>query len=114
MDSISTIMFSFTFLMGFVFSLLGLFELKHALNDKEAPAIGFILCILSTVVWFIMGLFWPAVATTEMFVPLGWLWYGFGLIFMFATLTCVFYIAKYGVSGKETGGLTIQEEARRE
>jgi hypothetical protein len=102
-------MFAFTFLMGFVFSLLGLFELKAALEDKEAPAIGFFFCICSTVLWFIIGLFWPALATNEMFVALGWFWLGLAFIFMVASFTCVFYMLKFAVS-KTGGGLEIREE----
>ncbi len=113
LDAISIIMFSFTFLMSFIFSLLGLYELKSALNDKEAPAIGFFFCLCSTILWFIIGLFWPAVATNEMFVPMGWLWYGFSMIFTTVSLVCIFYILKYAVSGKDTGGLVIREEEPR-
>jgi hypothetical protein len=109
MDSISLIMFVFPFAMGFIFSLLGLFELKSALSDKEPPAIGFFFSLLSTIMWFIVSFLWPAVATSDMFVALSPLWFGLGWVFLIITFACVFYILKYSVS-KHGGGLEIREE----
>lgn len=95
MDAISNIMFSFTFLLGFVFSLLGLFELKDAITEQEAPVIGTIFCFLAVVGWFMTSMFWTTLATAEMFVPLGLLWTAFGWIFVILGLTNVMYIVKY-------------------
>lgn len=109
MDQISLIMFTFTLAMGFIFSLLGLYELKGAISEKEAPAIGLIFCLLSTIIWFIVSYLWPAVATSDMFVSLGLLWLGLGWVFLIITFACVFYILKFSVS-KQGGALEIREE----
>lgn len=102
-------MFAFTFIMSFVFSILGLFELKGAIQEKEVPAIGFILCVLSTITWFIVGFIWPAVATSDVFVSVGYLWTGLAWVFLILSFTCVFYILKFSVKPR-TPSLEVREE----
>ena len=41
--------------------------------------------LISSIAWSIFGLTWPAVATTDMFVSVAYLWYAFALIFAIFT-----------------------------
>ena len=109
MDSISIVMFALAFLIAFVFSIIGLYEFKQSLKDKESPIIGFICNLIAAISWFVFGIFWPASATTEMFTGYGYLFYAFGWIFALIAFFNVFQIAKQSLKRPARGGLEIRE-----
>ena len=101
------------FIVGFVFSLLTLWDMRSAIRDKSAPFTGLFCSVFSAVIWFVISFIWPASATSEILVPLGWLWIAFGWTFTVVSFTCLFLIFRYSVSGKGKGKLEIREEEPR-
>jgi membrane-associated HD superfamily phosphohydrolase len=83
MDSISLIMFIVPMVTAIIFTPLTLLP-----KDKDkshtifsGATITLMSAILTSISWFIFGLTWPAVATSELFVTVAYLWYAVGLIF---------------------------------
>ena len=64
MDSVSLIMFSLTFVVGFIFFIFGFSELREIFRGKEknmaAPAMGTIYFLICFLFWLVLGLYWPA------------------------------------------------------
>lgn len=89
------------FATSFIFSLLCLVDLKHAIDHKTAPALGLITGLFSTALWFIFGYLWIGSASLEMYVALGWLWIVFGFSFLVITIACIGFLLKYTVSGEQ-------------
>lgn len=111
MDSITIVMFTLTFMIGFVFTMLGFNELKEALTKKNSPALGFVYFLISIAVWFVMAMYWPAIATDAALGSLGLLWFGFAWACVALDIACAVLIFKASV--KDTGGkLEIREEER--
>lgn len=88
-DDISLVMFVVPLAIAILFSVLALVAKGREQSQAESfssPLIVFLSCLLSSISWFIFGLTWPALATTEMFVAVGYLWYALGVIFAILTL----------------------------
>lgn len=80
---------------------------------KEPDLTGLFSSILSSISWFIFGLTWPAVATTDMFVTVGWLWYAVGVIF--ALLAFYMGLRMMGqIFGVKTRRLVLQDTEKEE
>jgi hypothetical protein len=118
MDSTTTIMFAFTFIIPFVFYILGFSELREIFRGKEkgmaAPAMGTIYFFICTLFWFVLAMYWPAMATDAALGTLGWVWYAFALLSFAFVITCIGFILKMAVHKPEQSRLEIQEERRYE
>jgi hypothetical protein len=110
MDDLTIVMFILTFMIGFVFLILGFFDLKSALSKKDMPpALGFVYFLISMVVWFAMAMWWSAMATDAALASLGWLWFGFAWACVALAIACAVLIFKAS-AGKSGGKLEIREE----
>ena len=109
LDSISLVMFSVIFMLGFIFSILGLFEFASSIENKKAPWLGLISCLIAGVVWVSFSLVWIVSATLDMFVAFGNLFIVFGIIFVVLTIACAGLILRYSVKPEEKEALTIKE-----
>lgn len=112
MDSITIIMFVLTFMTGFVFTLLGFIDLKEAVTKKDTPALGFIYFIVAMLVWFVMAMYWPAMATDAALASLGMLWFGFAWVCVALAMACVGLVLKGVVKKPVDSKLEICEEQR--
>jgi uncharacterized membrane protein len=106
-------MFVLTFLFGFVFTLLGFFDLKETVTKKDTPALGFVYFIVGMLVWFVMAMYWPAMATDAALASLGWLWFGLAWVCVACAMACVGFILKAGIKS-ENGKLSIQQSSREQ
>ena len=70
-------MFIVPLLVAIIFTMLSYTELK----SEKADVGGVFAMMVASVTWFIFGLTWPAVATSDMFQSVAYLWYAFGIIF---------------------------------
>ena len=82
-DSISLVMFVVPLMTAIIFSMLTLVP-----KGKDKPSnifsgslITLLSSILAAISWFIFGLTWPALASSDMFVSIGYLWYIVGIVF---------------------------------
>ena len=82
-DAISIVMFVVPLMTAIIFSMLTL-----APKGKDKPSnlfsgalVTLFSAILASISWFIFGLTWPALASSEMFVSVGYLWYVIGIVF---------------------------------
>jgi hypothetical protein len=118
MDSITMIMFAFVLVLGFLLFILGFSELREIFRGKDksmaAPAMGTIYFFVCTILWFVIAMYWPAMATDAALGVLGYLWYGFGLISFALAWACVGFIALRSTHKEESSRLEIQEEKRYE
>ena len=118
MDSISLIMFAFTFLLGFIFFVFGFTELREIFRGKEknmaAPAMGFIYFIICFIFWLVLGAYWPAMATDSALGTLGWIWYAFALMSFSLAIACVGFVLYLSAHKPEQSHLEVQEERRYE
>lgn len=101
MDTITLVMFAFTFMIGFVFTIFGFSELKTAITKKETPFLGFIYFIVSMLVWFVIAIYWVVVATDPALAALSWLWYGLGGTSLTCAMACVGFIFKASATPDE-------------
>ena len=111
MDATSIIMFSFIFVIGFVFSILGISDLAYSLEKKRSPWLGLISCFIATVIWLPFNFIWTSSTTNEMFVGYGWLFFAFGIIFLMLTITCVTLFLKYSAKPDEEPSIQIRERS---
>lgn len=82
-DSITLIMFIVPLVIAVIFSLLAVTP-----KSKDEPQnlfsgglITLLSSVLASIAWFIFGLTWPALATTEMLQSIGLLWFALGVVF---------------------------------
>lgn len=82
-DSITLVMFVVPLMVAVIFSMLTI-----APKGKDKPQnllSGALVTLLSSVLasigWFIFGLTWPALATSEMLQSVGLLWFAIGIVF---------------------------------
>jgi predicted tellurium resistance membrane protein TerC len=108
-DTTSIIMFAFVFVLGFVFSILGVTDLAYSVEKKKNPWLGLIGCLIATVIWLPFNIIWTASATSDMFVGFGWLFFSFGIIFLCLTLLCVGLFLKNSAKPEEDPTIRISE-----
>lgn len=81
-DSISLVMFIVPLMVAIIFTMLSYMALK----EKKADVGGLMSSLIASIAWFIFGLTWAGVATSEMFSSVAYLWEIFGVIFAIITL----------------------------
>jgi TRAP-type C4-dicarboxylate transport system permease small subunit len=88
LDGISLIQFIVPLLIAVIFSALTLMPKgkEKASNIFSNSIITFFGAIIASISWFIFGLTWPALATTELLVTVAYLWFGIGIIFVVITI----------------------------
>lgn len=118
MDSLSLVMFAFTFLISFIFFILGFNELREIFRAKEknmaAPAMGTIYFFVCTLFWFVLAMYWPAMATDAALGTLGWVWFAFAFISLSLTVACIGLMFYVSAQKPQQSRLEIQEERRFE
>jgi Zn-dependent protease with chaperone function len=97
------------FVMGFVFSVMGITDFVYSLEKKRAPWLGLFACLIATVVWFPFNFVWTSSATSDVFVGFGWLWFALGIIFLCFTLACTGLILRYSAKPEAKADLEIRE-----
>ena len=108
-DSTSLVQFSIIFLIGFVFSLLGVIELAGSVERKKSPWLAFISCFLAAIIWMSFSLIWVAGATDPMFIGFGYLWFALMWIYVGFSIASVFLIVRFNTKPEEKGALEIRE-----
>jgi cytochrome c biogenesis protein CcdA len=81
-DSISLVMFVTPLMVGIIFTMLSYMALK----EKKADVGGLMSSLIASIAWFIFGLTWAGVATSDMFLSVAYLWEIFGVIFAIITV----------------------------
>lgn len=118
MDSVTIVMFAVTFIIPFVFTILGFSELREVFRGKDKstapPAMGTIYFLVCTLFWFVLAMWWPAMATDVALGTLGWVWYAFALLSLSFVITCIGFIFKASLNKDEQSHLEIQEERHYE
>lgn len=109
MDSISIIMFTLVFLVGFVFSILGITDFCYSVEKKKTPWLGLIGSVIAAVVWMSFSIIWVAGSTMEMFVSYGYLWMALMLIFFMFAITSIALILRNSVKTEDEPALQIKE-----
>ena len=95
-------MFVVPLLMAIIFTMLAITSIK------KPDMTGFFASMISSITWFIFGLTWPAVATEDLFVSIGYLWYAVGTIFAILTLYMGLRMMGSIFEQKKTPRLAIQ------
>lgn len=108
-DSISTIMFTLIFIVGFVFSILGLTDFCYAIEKKKTPWLGLIGSIIASIVWMSFSIVWVTGSTLDMFVAYGYLWLGLMLVCLMFTVASIGLILRNSVKPEEEPALQIRE-----
>lgn len=82
-DSITLVMFIVPLMTAVIFSMLTIAPKgkEKAQNLFSSSMVTLLSSILASISWFIFGLTWPALATSEMMQAVGLLWYAMGIIF---------------------------------
>lgn len=109
MDATSIIFFAFIFIMGFIFSIIGLNEFAFSLEKKKAPYLGLISCFIATVVWFPFTVVWFTSSDLTMYFGFGYLWLALGFIFTALSIICAGLILRYSAKPEEKESLSIRE-----
>jgi hypothetical protein len=107
------IMFSFVLILGFVFLIFGLNEFRESIIGKKVMAsstLGFIYFLLCTIIWFILAMYWPAMATDAALGTLGLLWFGFAWVSLGFAFACIGFMLKASFEKDKGGKLQITEE----
>jgi hypothetical protein len=111
-------MFAFVAILGLVFYIFGFSELREVFRGKDkttaAPAMGTIYFFICTVIWFVLAMWWPAMATDVALGTLGYLWLGFALTGFALAWACVGFIIIRSGNKDEKSKLEIREENRNE
>ena len=109
-DSISTIMFTLIFIVGFVFSILGLTDFCYAIEKKKTPWLGLIGSIIASIVWMSFSIVWVTGSTLDMFVAYGYLWLGLMLVCLMFAVASIGLILRNSVKPEEEPALQIRSE----
>jgi hypothetical protein len=110
-------MFAIVFLVSFVMFILGSSELRTGLlnwkKDAASPAMGFVYFIISTITFFVIALWWSAMATDSALGTLGFFWSAMALTAASMAIACVCLIVLSTVGNKQNddgGRLEVREE----
>ena len=118
LDSITIIMFAVSFIIPFVFTIMGFSELREMFRGKDKtmapPAMGLIYFFVCFLFWLVLGMWWPAMATDAALASLGWVWYAFALLSFTFIITCLGFIIRAGLHKDEPSKLEIQDEKHYE
>ena len=109
LDATSMIFFGLVFVMGFVSSIIGLFEFATSLEKKKAPVLGLIGCFFAAIIWFPFTIVWFASSDLTQFFGFGYLWLAFGFTFVVLGIGCAGLILRYSTKPEEKEALTIKE-----
>lgn len=87
-DNISLVMFAVPIAIAIIFTVLAILPKGENKNGAlfSVGVITFFSCLVGAIGWFISGLTWPALATTEMLSSIAYLWYGLGVILSIMTV----------------------------
>jgi len=107
--SSNMVMFAVVFIIGFVFSLLGVMELARSLEKKRSSFLAMFCNLIATVVWFPFTLVWFSSSDLTVYFGFGYLWLSFAFIFLVLTLLSVAMWFRYSVQPEEKGALEIRE-----
>jgi hypothetical protein len=86
LDSITLVQFIVPLLVAIIFTMIAITGM--GVKKKQHSLVDLMSCLIASISWFFFGLVWPAVTTTDMFLSIAFLWFGFGVIFAVFT----FYI----------------------
>lgn len=67
-----------TFILGVIFSIISIFMA----SEKEKSPLAVACTVISFIVWFGLGLFHVALLYDSVFLPLSYVFYGLGVVFM--------------------------------
>src|SRR5208283_3836601 len=104
-DSFSLVQFAIIFVIGFVFSLLGVTELAYSIEKKKSPWLALISSLLAAIIWMSFTLVWIAGSTEAMFASFGYLWFAMMWVYVVFTLISVFLVLRYSAKPEERGAL---------
>ena len=107
--SSNLVMFAVIFVMGFVFSLLGILELNHSLEKKRSSFIAMVSNLVATIIWFPFTLIWFTSSDLTVYFGFGYLWLALAFTFLVLSLLSVALWFRYSVQPEEKDALTIQE-----
>jgi hypothetical protein len=107
--SSSIIFFTVIFIMGFITSIVGLFELATAIEKKRASFLAIMCNLLATSIWFPFTLVWFSSSDLTMYFGFGYLWLAFGFIFTVLSLLSVFLWFRYSIKPEDKPALEIRE-----
>ena len=89
MDAITLLMFYTPLIIAILFTLIAVAPKgkDKSYNVFSGSMVTFLASLVAAICWFVFGLTWPAVATSVLFVTIGYLWYALGIIFAVFTIT---------------------------
>ncbi|MFA5365934.1 MAG: hypothetical protein WC325_12195, partial [Candidatus Bathyarchaeia archaeon] len=109
-STIDVLMFVFPLIFAFIFSILTFHSRSDALKRQDpANYAGIFYAAFAMVLWWLSGIIWPAVATSAMFIPIAYLWFGVGFIFLAVLVAFVFLVLKAAIETRTPGKLVIRE-----
>jgi hypothetical protein len=109
-STIDVLMFVFPLIFAFIFSILTFHSRSDALKRQDpANYAGIFYAAFAMVLWWLSGIIWPAIATSAMFVPIAYLWFGVGFIFLAVLVAFVFLVLKAAIETKGESKLVIRE-----
>jgi len=109
LDSTSIILFALVFVMGFVFSIIGITEIASSIEKKKSAFLAIICNLFATIVWFPFAIVWFATADVTMFFGFGYLWLALAFTFLALTFVSVGLQLRYSVKPEEKEALSIKE-----
>lgn len=114
-------MFSFTFIVAFILFLLACLEFKNGClgwkTDAVSPAMGFVYSLISAILFFVISLWWTAMATDAALSSLGMFWTALAWTASALAFACICLILLATVGNKQNddgGRLSIRDERLRE
>ncbi|MFA5365874.1 MAG: hypothetical protein WC325_11895 [Candidatus Bathyarchaeia archaeon] len=109
-STIDVLMFVFPLIFAFIFSILTFHSRSDALKRQDpANYAGIFYAAFAMVLWWLSGIIWPAIATSAMFIPIAYLWFGVGFIFLAVLVAFVFLVLKAAIETKGEGKLVIRD-----
>lgn len=109
MDATSMLMFAVIFLMGFVFSFSGIFEVANSIDKKRSSFTAIVCNLIASIIWFPFTLIWFTTADVTMYFGFGYLWLALAFAFLTLTLLSIGLQLRYSVKPEEKEALTIRE-----
>ena len=82
MDAITLIQSIIPLILGIIFSIISIVDLKQLVDEKEQSVFTPIWCFMAMLVWFVSAYANVAMTTTDMFLTYSYLYVGFGFLFM--------------------------------